>query len=75
MSKDVNVGVIICPDCEGYGRVKKCQDVGYHKTEWEFTKWDCKRCNTTGRLLKTITTDVTITEIPVTKNMVCKKGY
>jgi DnaJ-class molecular chaperone len=56
--------VVMCDLCKGTGRYYKEELTDYHRGEYDSIRYDCKKCNSGGRL---IVEEVTISMGPYTK--------
>ena len=48
----IHVEIALCGRCEGAGRLKWVELVDYHKCLYKTTYYECKDCNSTGRIYK-----------------------
>lgn len=49
--------IVICPRCKGTGHIQRCQCYG-HRDDWVMETLDCPDCRTKGRMLRTVTTEL-----------------
>lgn len=50
--------IIICGTCDGRGYTERHEMTNYHKGEYDIIKTKCRLCGGSGRLRKTVLTEV-----------------
>lgn len=56
--------IILCAACKGVGWEELNEVTDYHKRDYRYWWVECRRCEGSGRIIKTTTTKVEVTPHP-----------